>query len=89
MVYTLLFFSSKCSLFHNSNVFGSCIIDKKIRRQKFTIAHADGAARSLLIVAEPSLFTSLPVVRQTHKEADGKLLQKTMVKVLLVQYSSK
>ena len=27
MVYTLrFFFSSKCSLFHNSNVFGSCII---------------------------------------------------------------
>ena len=27
MVYTLrLFFSSKCSLFHNSNVFGTCII---------------------------------------------------------------
>jgi len=27
MAYTLLFFfSSKCSLFHNSNVFGSCII---------------------------------------------------------------
>ena len=26
MVYTLLFFSSKYSLFHNSNVFGSCII---------------------------------------------------------------
>ena len=27
MVYTLrLFFSSKCSLFHNSNVYGSCII---------------------------------------------------------------
>jgi len=25
MVYTLRFFSSKCSLFHNSNVFGSCI----------------------------------------------------------------
>jgi len=24
--YTLRFFSSKCSLFHNSNVFGSCII---------------------------------------------------------------
>ena len=39
-----VFFSSKCSLFHNSNVFGSCIIHilytgcakikKKIRRQK-------------------------------------------------------
>jgi len=26
MVYTLSFFSSKCSLFHNSDVFGSCII---------------------------------------------------------------
>jgi len=26
MVYTFRFFSSKCSLFHNSNVFGSCII---------------------------------------------------------------
>jgi len=26
MVYNLLFFSSKCSLFHNSKVFGSCII---------------------------------------------------------------
>ena len=26
MVYTLCFSSSKCSLFHNSNVFGSCII---------------------------------------------------------------
>jgi len=25
MLYTLRFFSSKCSLFHNSNVFGSCI----------------------------------------------------------------
>jgi len=26
MVYTIRFFSSKCSLFHNSNVFGSCVI---------------------------------------------------------------
>jgi len=26
VVYNLRFFSSKCSLFHNSNVFGSCII---------------------------------------------------------------
>jgi len=44
MVYTLRFFSLKCSLFHNSYVFGSCIIHilytgcakikKKIRRQK-------------------------------------------------------
>ena len=26
MVYTLRLFSSKCSLFHNSNIFGSCVI---------------------------------------------------------------
>jgi len=26
MVYTSVFFSSKCSLFHNSNIFGSCVI---------------------------------------------------------------
>jgi len=26
ILYTLFFFSSKCSLFHNSNVFGFCII---------------------------------------------------------------
>ena len=50
MVYTLrLFLSSKCVLFHNSNVFGSCIIHilytgcakikkKLFRRQKFKIA---------------------------------------------------
>jgi len=42
-IYSPFFFSSKCNLFHNSNVFGSCIIHilctecakvKKIRRQK-------------------------------------------------------
>ena len=26
MFYILRFFSSKCSLFHNANLFGSCII---------------------------------------------------------------
>jgi len=26
MVYILLFLNSKCSLFHNANIFGSCII---------------------------------------------------------------
>ena len=43
-IYSPFFFSSKCSLFHNSNVFGSCIIQilysgfakikKKFRHQK-------------------------------------------------------
>jgi len=51
MVYILRFFSSsKCSLFHNSNIFGSCIIHilytvcakikkKKFRRQKVNPLH--------------------------------------------------
>ena len=44
MLYTLRFFSSKCSLFRNANLFGSCIIHilytvcakikKKFRRQR-------------------------------------------------------
>ena len=47
MLYTLRFFSSKCSLFHNANFFGSCIIHilytecaeikKKFRRQRVNI----------------------------------------------------
>ena len=51
MAYTLrFFFTSNCSLFHNSNVFGSCIIHtlytgcakikKKIRRQKVKVYHS-------------------------------------------------
>ena len=54
MVYTLRFFSSKCSLFHNSNIFGSCIIhilytgcakikknnsgDKRLKYRKVTLS---------------------------------------------------
>ena len=40
MLYTLLFFSSKCSLFHNANFFGFCIIHNlytecaKIKKKK-------------------------------------------------------
>ena len=51
MVYTLRFFSLKCSLFHNSNLFGFCIIHilytvcakikkKKFRRQKVNCTYA-------------------------------------------------
>ena len=55
MLYTLHFFSSKCNLFHNSNLFGSCIIHilhtgcakikKKIRRQKVKLLVFRGADR--------------------------------------------
>ena len=47
MLYTLRFFSSKCSLFHNANLFGYCIIHilytecaeikKKFRRQRVNL----------------------------------------------------
>ena len=39
-IYSPFFFSSKCSLFHNSNIFGSCVIDilytgcAKIKKKK-------------------------------------------------------
>jgi hypothetical protein len=36
----------------------------------------------------PSLFSSLLMVRQRHKEADGRLLQKMMVLMLLTQIVS-
>ena len=50
MLYTLRFFSSKCSLFHNANLFGSCIIHilytgcakmkkKLFRRQRVNYSH--------------------------------------------------
>ena len=41
MLYTLRFFFSKCSLFHNANLFGSCIIHilytgcAKIKKKQF------------------------------------------------------
>ena len=45
MVYTLLFSSPKCGLFHNSNIFSSCIIHilytelkKKFRYQKVNVS---------------------------------------------------
>jgi len=55
VVYILsVFSSSKCSLLHNSNVFGSCIIrilytgcakiKKKFRRQKLTDVRKEGSA---------------------------------------------
>ena len=66
MIYTLRFFSLKCSLFHNSNVFRSCIIHilytgvlklkKKIRRQKVNTVAA--YVRSLLVCVCVALFGS-------------------------------
>ena len=56
MVYTLRFFSSsKCSLFHNSNVFGSCIIHilytgcAKIKKKNNPVAKRLTATQTLKI----------------------------------------
>jgi len=58
MVYTLRYFSSKCSLFHNSNLFGSCIIyilyteSAKIKKKD------SGAKRHFTKVTLPLTFTN-------------------------------
>ena len=60
MVYTLHFFSSKCSLFHNSNVFGSCVIQilctgcAKIKKNN------SGAKRLIIMIQINFLIEKLP-----------------------------
>jgi len=59
-IYSPFFFYSKCSLFHNSNIFGSCFIHilytecakikkKKFRRQKFNL---------LAVISNPEMVAS-------------------------------
>ena len=48
MVYTLRFFSSKCSLFHNSNIFGSCFIH---------ISYTECAKRCILYIYSTNIGT--------------------------------
>ena len=66
MVYTLSFFSSKCSLFHNSNVFGSYVIHilytgcakikkKKFRRQKVNIEKILRKKKGQILKLQPVL----------------------------------
>jgi len=62
MVYTLRFFSSNCSLFHNSNVFGSCIIHilytgcAKIKKNNSGPKRLTVTWRYLLMILSPALF---------------------------------
>ena len=57
MVYTLRFLSSKCSLFHNSNVFGSCIIHI-LYTGRAKIKKINSGARSLNTLIRLLCFTS-------------------------------
>jgi len=50
MVYTLHFFSSKCSLFHNSNVFDSCVIHILYTGCAKTKKNNSGAKRLILVM---------------------------------------
>ena len=67
MVYTLRFFSSKCSLFHNSNVFGSCFIHilytecAKIKKK-----NNSGTKRSMLIETRYQLQLSDKELHTEH-----------------------
>jgi hypothetical protein len=67
MLCTLHFFSSKCSLFHNANLFGSCVIHilytgcakikkKCFRRQRVKLSKyvLDDRVRSLLGALAPT-----------------------------------
>jgi len=59
MVYNLRFCSSKCSLFHNSNVFGPCIIHilytgcakikKKIGVKRYWLGHVERMAEDNIV----------------------------------------
>jgi len=75
MVYTLHFFSSKCSLFHNSNVFGSCIIQilytgcakikkKLFRRQKVNVVLCRWRKVLFLITQQIYLASILIIVQR-------------------------
>jgi len=58
MVYTLHFFSSKCSLFHNSNVFGSCIIHT-LYTESAKIKKNNSGAKSLKFVLQICCSTTV------------------------------
>ena len=51
MIYTLLFVSSKFNLFHNSNVFGSCIIHILYTRCAKIKKKNNSGAKSLILTA--------------------------------------
>jgi len=62
MVYTLRFFSSKCSLFHNSNVFVSCIIHILYRECAKIKKNNSGSNRLIdrTVLWERTLFSTKP-----------------------------
>ena len=81
MVYTLrFFFSLKCSLFHNSNLFGSCIIHilytecanikKKFRRQKVNMVHFLCNYIFFSMVQQPPMRQGLLIFEVSRSHSD-------------------
>ena len=66
MVYTLLFFSSKCSLFHDSNVFCSCIIHilytgcAKIKKKVIPAPKGSGPTVQRIVTVTVGTYCCLP-----------------------------
>ena len=77
MVYTLLFFSSKCSLFHNSNVFGSCIIHILYTECAKIKKNNSSAKRLMFVVFKCNFFSNIKMVQckfimiTTRKQLSG------------------
>jgi hypothetical protein len=61
MVYTLVFFSSKCSLFHNSNVFCSCVIQIYIQSVLKFKKNNSGAKRLTIFPIPVAVHESIHV----------------------------
>ena len=70
MVYTLRFLSLKCSLFHNSNLFGSCIIHilyTECAKIKKIIPAPKGEAPTQPSVLPNTLSPNVCAVKHPHK----------------------
>ena len=62
-----VFFSSKCSLFHNSNVFGSCIIHILYTGCN-EIKKNNSGAKSLICIETVELLTTMAFSGREHAE---------------------
>ena len=69
MVYTLRFFSLKCSLFHNSNLFGPCIIHILYTECAKIKKNNSGAKRLILVVSgDGDVSTESALLKRADKQ---------------------
>ena len=70
MLYTLRFFSSKCSLFHNSNLFDACIIHI-LYTECAKIKKKNSGAKGLISKFKFRIFPSTCSILRTREEPSG------------------